>query len=229
MIFAAPYLGARGLQADAKGCRQFGEGVAMLARRRRAGTLPRLSILALGANGPVSPAQLAGALATVGRGHVLGLVTPRKYESTVTAMRRAARAHPDRVLLIDWVAYSAGHDGWFGEDRIHVDDTGARAFASLVAARTRAFRPPPRSLRVPRSSRGRRACGTVRRSGARLRVHVVRGAARVTCVRARELARRTPIQGVRGWRAYAWRDGSGPWQDIYARGDRKVVVGTVRR
>ena len=67
MIFAAPYLGARGLQADAKGCRQFSDGVGMLAQRRRAGTLPRLSILALGANGPVSAAQIAGALSTVGR------------------------------------------------------------------------------------------------------------------------------------------------------------------
>jgi hypothetical protein len=229
MIFAAPYLGARGLQADAKGCRQFSDGVGMLAKRRRAGTLPRLSILALGANGPVSPAQLAGALATVGPGHVLGLVTPRKYESTVAAMRRTARAHPDRVLLIDWVAYSRGHDGWFGEDRIHVNDAGARAFASLVATRTHAFRPPPRSLRVPRSSRATKACGMVRRSGSRLRVRVLRGARRVTCARARELARRTPIQGERGWRAYDWRDATGPWQDIYARGDRKVVVGTVRR
>ena len=137
MIFAAPYLGARGLQADAKGCRQFSDGVGMLAQRRRAGTLPRLSILALGANGPVSPAQIAGALSTVGPTRVLGLVTPRKYESTVAAMRRAARAHPDRVLLIDWVAYSGAHGGWFGEDKIHVNDTGARAFASLVATRTR--------------------------------------------------------------------------------------------
>lgn len=229
MIFAAPYLGARGLQADAKGCRQFGDGVGMLAKRRREGTLPRLSILALGANGPVSAAQIAGAISTVGRTRVLGLVTPRKYESTVAAMRRAARAHPDRVLLIDWVAYSGAHGGWFGEDKIHVNDTGARAFASLVATRTRAFRPPAKSLRVPRSSRGTKACGTVRRSGARLRVHVPRGARRVTCARARELARRTPIQGMRGWRSYDWRDASGPWQDVYARSDRKVVVATVRR
>src|SRR5262249_53875147 len=54
MIYAAPYLGRHGLEADAHGCRQFTEGVSMLADRRRAGRLPRLAILALGANGPVS-------------------------------------------------------------------------------------------------------------------------------------------------------------------------------
>src|SRR3954447_4436360 len=66
MIFAAPWLGRHGLEADAKECRQFSEGVAMLAARRRAGTLGHLSILALGANGPVSSGMLAGALHTIG-------------------------------------------------------------------------------------------------------------------------------------------------------------------
>ena len=60
-------------------------------------------------------------------------------------------------------------------------------------------------------------------------MHVPRGARRITCARAREIARRTPIQGVRGWRAYDWRDAAGPWQDVFARADRKVLVGTVRR
>src|SRR5262249_20653476 len=157
---------------DAHGCRQFSEGVSMLAARRRAGTLPRLAILALGANGPVSTSQLAGALKTVGPGHVLGLVTPRKFESTVAAMRAFAPAHPGRILLIDWVAFSGPPLGWFGDDKIHVNDTGARAFTSLVARRVAWELPPPRRLAVPHGSRGTKACGTVHRGGHVLRVHV---------------------------------------------------------
>jgi len=50
MIFAAPLLAGRGFEADAHGCRQFSAGVAMLRARRHAHTLPRVAILALGAN-----------------------------------------------------------------------------------------------------------------------------------------------------------------------------------
>src|SRR4051794_39168897 len=38
LILAAPTLGRFGIEADAKGCRQFAEGVRILAARRHAGT-----------------------------------------------------------------------------------------------------------------------------------------------------------------------------------------------
>lgn len=228
MIFAAPYLGRHGFQADAHGCRQFGEGVSMLAARKRAGTLPRLSILALGANGPVSSATIAGALRILGPSRVLGLVTPRKSGYSETSMRRAARRHPDRVLLIDWVGYSSPHGGWFGGDGLHVNDAGAHGFADFVRRRGTAFFPPAKPLRVPRGSRGTKPCGTIRRFGRVLRVHVARGERRILCRRAREIARRPPLLQLRGWRIYDWRDARpGPWADIYARQDRRVLVGTV--
>lgn len=229
MIFAAPYLGRRGLEADAKGCRQFAEGMAILSRRARAGTLPRLSILALGANGAANSDAISRALEIVGSTRALGLVTPRNSASTRAAMQRAARAHPDRVLLIDWVAYSGGHGGWFGGDGLHVNDIGARAFTALVARRAAVNLRPAKALRVPRGSKGTKACGTIRRFHRTLRVHVPRGADRITCKRAREVARRPPLGGLRGWRIYDWRDAKpGPWQEIYARADRRVLVGTVR-
>ena len=114
MIFAAPYLSRRGFEADAKGCRQFGEGVGMLAVRKRRHSLPRVAILALGANGPIGRGTMARALHVMGRHRVLALVTARRSPISDREMHRAARLHPDRVLLIDWVAYSAGHGSWFG-------------------------------------------------------------------------------------------------------------------
>src|SRR3954451_24120346 len=230
MIFAAPWLGRRGLQADAKEWRQFSEGVGILAARRRAGTLPHLSILALGANGPVSSRMIAGALHTIGRGRVLGLVSPRKSAVTAGSMRRAARVHPDRVLLIDWVSYSAGHGGWFGGDGLHVTPAAGRIYASFIARRSAPlYAPPAKALHVPTSARAAKVCGTVRRSGKQLAVDVLRGRDRVTCRHARRLARKPPPAPIRGWTGYAWRaTGHRPWLEVYARADRRAIVVTAR-
>src|SRR5439155_20367329 len=109
---AGPALGAPGFEADARGGRQFAQGVAMLAARRHARTLPPVAILALGANGAIAPGQIASALRIVGPHRVLGLVTARRSSVSTGRMHRAAHHRPDRVLLIDWVAFSAGHGGW---------------------------------------------------------------------------------------------------------------------
>jgi hypothetical protein len=226
MIFAAPVLGRLGLEADAKGCRGFAEGVRILAARRHAGTLPRVAVLALGANGSTDAARIAAALRVMGRDRILGLVTPRNTASGAAAMRAAAARHPDRVLLIDWVRFSAGHDGWFGEDRLHVGQPGADAYARLIRRRVApvAF-PPVGALRVPRSARGVPRCGTVHRGGRALRVLVARGKARITCRRARALARRPPLRPIAGWRVYVWRGTrAGPWTWVLARRDRRVLV-----
>ena len=228
MIFAAPYLGRRGFQADAHGCRQFSAGVAMLAGRRRSGTLPWYPVLALGANGPVSRPAIERALRAIGPRRVLGLVTPRNLSSSRASMRAAKRRHPARVLLLDWAAFSQGHAGWFGGDGLHVNDSGARAFAAFVARHSSPEMPPVRRLRMPRSSRGTIACGMIRRSGRRLRVQIARGAERIRCARARQIARTPPLRRVAGWRPYDWRGvRRGPWAEVYARLDRRVLVGTI--
>ena len=96
MIFAAPVLGRLGIEANAKGCRQFAEGISILAARRHAHGLPPIAILALGANGPISGGQIAAALRVTGPHRILGLVTPRRSGVSEARMRRAARSHPDR-------------------------------------------------------------------------------------------------------------------------------------
>jgi hypothetical protein len=229
MIFAAPLLAGRGLEADAHGCRQFGAGVAMLRARRHAHTLARVAILALGANGPIPGRGISHALRAMGRRRVLGLVTPRNLTSSQAQIRRAAGAHPDRVLLIDWARFSAGHGSWFGGDGLHVNQTGARAFARLIRRRVAPLvSPPVKALRMPRTLTGRRGCGTVRRADRSWRAFVTRGARLVSCSRARDLARRAPLRPTTGWVAYDWsRTNNGPWQTVWSRADRKVVIGLV--
>jgi hypothetical protein len=120
MIFATPLLGRRRMEADAKECRQFADGLRIVAARKRAGSLPHLVVIALGANGPVSLQSLEQLLRTVGRGRVLALVTPRNQSSTQTAMRTLAARRPHRVLLMDWKRHSDGRGGWFGSCRRRV-------------------------------------------------------------------------------------------------------------
>lgn len=230
MIFAAPVLARLGLEADARGCRQFSQGLAILSARRRAGTLPPVVVLALGANGPVGPAGLARARRIIGRHRVLALVTPRNSASSRASMRRAARRHPERVKLVDWAVYSAGHGGWFGGDGLHVNHTGAAAFARFIkrAVGPLAF-PPVRAFRLPRSTKDVKACDTVRRAGRRYAVYVTRGPRRVLCRRARELVRMPLLRPIANWRYYDWRRArNGPWAAVYARRDRRVIVAAVR-
>jgi hypothetical protein len=228
MIFATPVLGGLGIEADAQGCRQFGQGVAMLAARRHARTLPPVAILALGANGAIGAGRIASALRVMGAHRVLGLVTPRNSATSRSQMRRAARRHRDRVLLIDWARFSAAHGHWFAGDRLHVNGEGAAAFARLVR-RSLAFAfPPVRLLHLPARARATKRCGVVRRFGHPLRVYVVRGRARVVCVRARALVRRPPLRPIRNWGTYDWRRvHRGPWAWVYARRDRHAVVAAV--
>jgi hypothetical protein len=227
-IIAAPVLGRLGIEADAHGCRQFGQGVAMLAARRHARTLPHVVVLALGANGPISTGQIGAALRITGPHRVLALVTARRSAATDAAMHRSASRHRDRVLLIDWVRYSAGHGGWFAGDGLHVNHEGASAYAHLIkdAVAPLAF-PPVADLKMPARAAGTTRCGAVQRAGRRYRVYVTLRKERIPCARARTLARTGGLR-VQGWRVYDWqRTGNGPWDWVLAREDHEVVVGLV--
>jgi hypothetical protein len=229
MIYAGPRLAARGLETYARGCRQFAAGLELVAARKRAGTLPHLVVLALGANGGASAGQFAQALRLIGPDRVLGLVTPRNYASTAVAMRAFARRHPDRVLLVDWTARSAGHGGWFFGDGLHVNLTGADAYARLIAHRAAGAIAPPvaRLRRAASPRRAPRDCATVTRAGLRLRVLVLRASRPLSCRHARYIAAKPPLIGFARWRWYDWTPTHvGPWRDLYVRSHHRLVVVT---
>ena len=219
----------------------------MLAARRRAGTLPKLSLLALGANGPVSDAMIDQALRAVGPGRLLGLVTPRRSPVTETSMRRAARRHPGRVLVVDWVSFSAGRAGWFAGDGLHVTHAAARQFSRFVARKVAPIADPPRTLRPPRHSTGSQGLrqsapdrpsgrGTDRSRGgadqlqARPRAgadHAGAAGARVAVIlveshRTRAVDRPLPARGPQGARSH---DGAAPRQTPR----RQVTLNVPRR
>jgi hypothetical protein len=135
MLGAVDQLRAAGFEVDTRGCRQMGEGLAVLDARRRAHSLPDIVVVALGTNWTVSTGQIRSALRILGPSRVLGLVTPAEEgggaSSDQAVMRAAGRHWRRRVKVLDWVAYSAGRDWTW--DGMHLKPAGAAAFARLLS------------------------------------------------------------------------------------------------
>jgi hypothetical protein len=136
MLLALPPLSHEGYQVNAHGCRQIEEGLDLMREAKRANRLPHLIVIALGADASISPGQLAKAFHIAGPKRVVGLVTPIELgggtSSDADVVRAAAKRHPKRSVLLDWVAYSAGHGDWFQPDGLHLTFDGAAGFARLL-------------------------------------------------------------------------------------------------
>lgn len=137
LILSLPTLRHAGISANARGCRQYSAGLTLLASERREGRLPRVVIVALGANEPVTETQVSKALSVIGRSRVLVMVThfePGHRAGSDTALiRREPKRHPGRIVVLDWITYSAGHRGWFQADGLHLTFPGAAAFGRFLA------------------------------------------------------------------------------------------------
>src|SRR4051794_33952160 len=136
MLLALPALSRVGYKANARGCRQFAEGLRVLRDTKRRHELPHLVVLALGADAAVSAGQINQAKKLLGPKRKLGLVTPRETgggeSKDAEVIRNAGQRDPVRVKVLDWVHYSAGHTSWFQPDGLHLTFSGAKAFARLL-------------------------------------------------------------------------------------------------
>jgi hypothetical protein len=136
LLGAVAQVAAAGFEVNTRGCRQMREGLQIIAARKRARTLPHLVVIALGANGSIAYGQIREAMKLVGPGRVLGLVTPRELgggeSSDARNVRAAGRRFPGRVIVLDWVHFSAGQGGWFAGDGLHLGPGGARGLARLL-------------------------------------------------------------------------------------------------
>jgi hypothetical protein len=136
LLGAVEEVAAVGIEVDARGCRQMTEGLALIRARRRAGTLPRLVIVALGTNWIITSAEIDEAVSILGPKRTLVMVTPRETGghggADAAVIRAAGRRRPRRVKVLDWVAYAAGHGGWTYSDGIHLAPAGQYGMASLL-------------------------------------------------------------------------------------------------
>ena len=130
---------------NARGCRQWAEGMALLRQVKSRHKLPHMVVIALGADWKITPGDIRAALHLIPKNRVLGLVTPRELGggsgSDATNIRHAAKKHKHRIVLLDWVDYSAGHSGWFQPDGLHLTFEGAAGFARLLGKGTKFAKP----------------------------------------------------------------------------------------
>jgi lysophospholipase L1-like esterase len=135
MLLALADLAQEGYRANARGCRQYPEGLDLIRSLNRQDKLPRLVVIALGSNGVITEGDLKNALDLVGKKRTLGLVTPRESGGgaghDAQLVREFAHEHSNRAYLLDWVEYSAGHSSWFQPDGLHLTFDGADAMARL--------------------------------------------------------------------------------------------------
>ena len=137
MLLAVDPLARQGFNVNAQGCRQLRAGEAIIRRKKHLHRLPRLVVMALGTNWFITRDDIGHTRRILGKNHVLAIVTPREpgggtYGGDAHRVRAAARAHPHRIKLIDWVSYSAGHGSWFGGDGIHLTYTGVTYYTGCI-------------------------------------------------------------------------------------------------
>jgi hypothetical protein len=154
MLGAVRPLAAAGFEVDTRGCRQMGEGLDVLRRRRHTHSLPHLTVVALGANWIITRHEIRRALAVIGKRRVLGLVTPRELGggsgSDARVIRSEAKRHRGRIKLLDWVSYSSGHGNWFAGDGLHLSLSGAKGFTRLLKRAMPLANPHPKKKRPPK-------------------------------------------------------------------------------
>jgi peptidoglycan/LPS O-acetylase OafA/YrhL len=123
---------------DARGSRQAPEAIRVLRQLRDSGKLGDVVIVHIGNNGFFAAEQfdemmrvLSGARKVL----VVNVTVPdgKSWVPNNEMLADGVRRYPNRAVLVDWYAASAGHPEYFW-DGIHLTPRGARAYADLIAA-----------------------------------------------------------------------------------------------
>lgn len=139
MLDVAPYLSEAmpGIVIDGKIGRQLTEASGVVQQLSRNGQLGHKVILELGTNGSFTKEQLDDLLSDLKSDSVKKIIVvntrvPRPWESVVNQALSDAAAEDSRITIIDWYSASAGQDSYFAPDGVHLNPSGARAYAALV-------------------------------------------------------------------------------------------------
>lgn len=137
---------APALVALIPGCRvlarvgeQWEAGVRLLGRLRASGRLPSEVVIALGANGPVTPAELSQMMRAARGAKRVVVVTDHAPVPWVPGNNALFESevprYPDATVA-NWARLAAAHPAWFYPDGTHmpIGGPGAYAFARLVRA-----------------------------------------------------------------------------------------------
>jgi len=132
-------LGNPAIQADVG--LQAADAIAILKRRRAAGTLGDVVVVHIGTNGTFTAEQfdeMMRTLADVRKVMFVNVKAPRPWEQPNNDMlANGVRRYPN-AELVDWHAASANRPELFVDDGVHLQLEGQRLYADLIAAHLKA-------------------------------------------------------------------------------------------
>ncbi len=123
---------------DARGSRQIPEATRVLKHLDASGKLGEVVIFHIGDNGAITDEQfdkVMDVLSDTRTVLVVNTTVPDGYQYAPNnkVLADGVARYPDRAVLVDWYARSAGHPEYF-VDGLHLTPSGARAYAGLIAA-----------------------------------------------------------------------------------------------
>lgn len=135
LLGAAHEVARRGFEVDAREGRFMRNALKVLRHLERDHRRPPVVVIAIGTNMPATGTEIEQALALLAHDQTLVFVTPKRSWSGLPSGPLYAEhaRHPRRVKILDWLAFSAGHDAWFYGDGTHLRPSGAEAYARLLA------------------------------------------------------------------------------------------------
>jgi len=138
MIDAKPYLQKLlpGIDVAGQVGRQMYTLPEELMTLQKEGKMIKQLIVELGTNGPFNETQVIAALRSLRHVQHIVLVNtrvPRPWQNAVNEMLAEVAHKVPHTTLLDWYTASAHHDAYFYPDGVHLNPTGARVFATLMA------------------------------------------------------------------------------------------------
>jgi peptidoglycan/LPS O-acetylase OafA/YrhL/lysophospholipase L1-like esterase len=93
-------------------------------------------VVFLGSNGTFTETQMETFIKEIGTSRDLFFLTtnvPRIWKDSVNEQLALAESNHSNVHILDWNAFSSGHDEWLLEDQVHPNPIGAQQLALFVA------------------------------------------------------------------------------------------------
>ena len=93
-------------------------------------------VVFLGSNGTFTQTQIETFITEIGTSRNLFFLTtnvPRIWKDSVNEQLALAESNHSNVHILDWNAFSSGHDEWLLEDQVHPNPIGAQQLALFVA------------------------------------------------------------------------------------------------
>lgn len=112
---------------------QTTEVIADLEKREQ---LHNTVVVFLGSNGTFTETQMETFIKEIGTSRDLFFLTtnvPRIWKDSVNEQLALAESNHSNVHILDWNAFSSGHDEWLLEDQVHPNPMGAQQLALFVA------------------------------------------------------------------------------------------------